>query len=478
MPVITAPTAETIGVGKAALIPGVSLTESGTTAGETFTVIVADTDGLLTVTPGSAGVSNNDSKSVTITGSLGEVSTALGTLSDTDSTPGTDTITVNATDGFGNVATQTTTTITVNGDPVITAPTAETIGVGKAALIPGGSLSESGTTAGETFTVIVADTDGLLTVTPGSAGVSNNDSKSVTITGSLGAVSTALGTLSDTDSTPGTDTITVNATDGFGNVATQTTTTITVNGDPVITAPTAETIGVGKAALIPGGSLTESGTTAGETFTVIVADTDGLLTVTPGSAGVSNNDSKSVTITGSLGAVSTALGTLSDTDSTPGTDTITVNATDGFGNVATQTTTTITVNGEPVITAPTAETIGVGKAALIPGGSLTESGTTAGETFTVIVADTDGLLTVTPGSAGVSNNDSKSVTITGSLGAVSTALGTLSDTDSTPGTDTITVNATDGFGNVATQTTTTMTVNGEPVIRRRRRRRSGLARRP
>ena len=463
-PVITAPTAETIGVGKAALIPDGSLAESGTTAGETFTVIVADTNGLLTVTPGSAGVSNNDSKSVTITGSLGAVSTALGTLSDMDSTPGTDTITVNATDSFGNVATQTTTTITVNGDPVITAPTAETIGVGKAALIPGGSLTESGTTAGETFTVIVADTDGLLTVTPGSAGVSNNDSKSVTITGSLGAVSTALGTLSDMDSTPGTDTITVNATDGFGNVATQTATTITVNGDPVITAPTAETIGVGKAALIPGGSLTESGTTAGETFTVIVADTDGLLTVTPGSAGVSNNDSKSVTITGSLGAVSTALGTLSDTDSTPGTDTITVNATDGFGNVATQTTTTITVNGDPVITAPTAETIGVGKAALIPGGSLTESGTTAGETFTVIVADTDGLLTVTPGSAGVSNNDSKSVTITGSLGAVSTALGTLSDMDSTPGTDTITVNATDGFGNVATQTATTITVNGDPVI--------------
>ena len=112
--------------------------------------------------------------------------------------------------------------------------------------------------------------------------VTNNGSKDLTISGSLGAVSTALGTLSDTDGTPGSDTITVNASDRFGNAATQTTTAITVNGLPVLTAPTAKTIGIGKAALIPGGSLTESGNTAGETFTVTVADTHGLLSVTAG----------------------------------------------------------------------------------------------------------------------------------------------------------------------------------------------------
>ena len=70
------------------------------------------------------------------------------------------------------------------------------------------------------------------------------------------------------------------------------------------------------------------------------------------------------------------LGTLSDTDGTAGpTDTITVNATDSFGNVATQ---HDRGHGERAAGdhGAGAETIGVGKAALIPGGSLTESGNT------------------------------------------------------------------------------------------------------
>ena len=90
-----------------------------------------------------------------------------------------------------------------------------------------------------------------------------------------------------------------------------------MNGLPVITAPTAETIGVGQAALVPGGALTESGNTAGETFTVTVADAHGLLTATAGFAVVTGGGTTSLTIKGSLSAVSTALGTLGDTDARP-----------------------------------------------------------------------------------------------------------------------------------------------------------------
>jgi hypothetical protein len=347
---ISAPGAATVGVGKATAITGVAISESPTTGGETFTVVLSDTNGVLSANTGGGGgggtiTSSNGFKTLTIVGSFTQVNADLTTLADKDSTIAADSISINASDSNGGNATPVATAITVNGLPAITAPAPETIGVGKAAAIPGGGLTESGNTADETFTVIVADTNGLLTVTAGGANVTNNGSTSVTISGSLSAVSTALGTLSDTDGTLGSDSITVNATDSFGNVATQTTTAITVNGLPAITRPTPTTIGVGKAAAIPGGSITETGNTTGETFTLTVADTNGLLTVTAGGANVTNNGSTNVTISGSLSAVSTALGTLSDIDGTAGTDSIITNLTDSFGNVAPQKTTAITSMG-------------------------------------------------------------------------------------------------------------------------------------
>src|SRR6185437_10279937 len=199
---------------------------------------------------------------------------------------GTDGIVLNAIDGFGNPATQATIAVTVNSDPVVTGGAATTIGVGQAAAIAGPSLSESGDTSGETFTVTVADTDGALSVSgAGGGAVTGNGSNSLSISGTLSEVNAALATLSDADTTAGTDTITFNAVDVFGNTALQQTTAITVNGDPVVTAGAATTIGVGQAAAIAGPSLSESGDTSGETFTVTVADTDGALSVSGAGGG-------------------------------------------------------------------------------------------------------------------------------------------------------------------------------------------------
>src|SRR6185312_8766975 len=309
-------------------------------------------------------VTGNGSNSLSISGTLSEVNAALATLSDTDTAAGTDTITFNAVDVFGNTALQQTTAITVNGDPVVAPPGATTIGVGQAAAIAGASLSESGDTSGETFTVTVADTDGALSVSgAGGGAVTGNGSNSLLINGTLSQVNAALATLSDTDTTAGTDTITFNAVDVFGNTALQQTTAITVNGDPVVAPPGAATIGVGQAAAIAGASLSESGDTSDETFTVTVADTNGVLSVAAGAASVSGNGSNSLSISGTLSELNAALATLSDTDTTAGTDTITFNAVDVFGNTALQETTAITVNGDPVIAPPGATTIGVGQAA-------------------------------------------------------------------------------------------------------------------
>ena len=122
--------------------------------------------------------------------------------------------------------------MTVNGVPSIAETTpSQTIGVNQTAAITGVSLSESGNTAGETFTVTLKDSNGVLSATD-TGGVGNTVSSpgtTLTISGSLSEVNADLATLKDTDSTatpPGTpETITLSATDSFGNIATPQTTT-------------------------------------------------------------------------------------------------------------------------------------------------------------------------------------------------------------------------------------------------------------
>ena len=218
-----------------------------------------------------------------------------------------------------------------------------------------------------------------------------------------------LGSLHDTDSSLTTDTITVNATDQFGNTAGAKTTTVTVNGVPSILATSPQVIGVGKVATISGVSVTESGNTTNEPLSVTVTDTSGNLSAsTAGGAVVTGGGTDDVLISGTFAQVNAALLTLTDQENTAGSDTIVLNATDGFGNTASQATIALTVNGLPTIAAPTAVTVGIATLTAISGVSLSETGITTGETFTVTLADTHGVLSATnTGGAGnsVSGSD-------------------------------------------------------------------------
>ena len=98
--------------------------------------------------------------SLTITGSLSQVNADLATLSDTDPSSGSDTITLTAKDSFGNSAQQQTIAVTASGGPVLTVPGAQTVGLNHATAIAGVSLAESGSSSDETFTVTLTDTHG------------------------------------------------------------------------------------------------------------------------------------------------------------------------------------------------------------------------------------------------------------------------------------------------------------------------------
>ena len=288
---------------------GISVSETGNTDGETFTVTLADSHGVLSAT---GGVQTNGGHTLTFSNlSLSTLNTDLGTLKDTDATAGSDTITVNATDSFGNAATQKTISVTATGVPSIAAPSSETLGVNKALAITGISVSEASNVTGEMFSATVTDTNGVLTAT---GGVPSNGGHTLTFTGlSFSTLNTDLGTLSDTDGTTGSDSIKVNVSDSEGNSAAQASIAVTVN-PPSIAAPSTATVGVGKSTGISGISVSETGntTTSGETFTATVTDTNGTLSAT---GGVPSNGGHTLTFTGlSLSTLNTDLGTLSDTE--------------------------------------------------------------------------------------------------------------------------------------------------------------------
>ena len=449
-PSISAPSSETFGQGRTTAVSGISIAEAGNLSGETFTVTLSDTMGLLSAT--GTGVTGSGTTSLTITGSLAQVNADLATLTDSTPTAGADTIKVSLTDSLGGNATPASIGVTTNGLPVITNPATATAPQGKATAISGVSLSETGNTAGETFTVTLTDLAGLLTAT--GTGVSGSGTKSLTITGSLAQVNADLATLAVLEAAPFADTLTMNAIDSLGDSASTSTIAVTTNG-PVITVPGTKIIGVGHATTISKVSLSLIGpSTKGETYTVILKDTNGLLSAT--GSGVTGSGTNTLTITGTLGVVNGDLATLQDTNAFVGKDTIKISASDSLGETATSQNVAVIVNGLPVVAAPTGVAVTAGKATAIPGVILSEAGTTTGETFTVTLTDTNGLLSAK--GKGITGSGTTKLTISGSLSQVNTDLKSLTDTDSVVSSDTITITATDSLGNAGAPVSIAVTV--------------------
>jgi hypothetical protein len=100
-PALASPKAVTIGDGQPNVIAGVGLSENPTTVGETFTVTLNDTTGLLGAkASGAAVIGGAGTKSLKISGSLGDVNATLASLTDTQ-TSGTDTIILGGSDSNG-----------------------------------------------------------------------------------------------------------------------------------------------------------------------------------------------------------------------------------------------------------------------------------------------------------------------------------------------------------------------------------------
>ena len=117
---IAAPGSATVQQNQKVAITGVGLSESPTTSGETFTATLSDTNGVLAATTGATGgggtiTSSNGGKTLTITGTLAQVNADLTTLTESEVTAGSDTITIKASDSNGGQAVSKSIAVTVTG---------------------------------------------------------------------------------------------------------------------------------------------------------------------------------------------------------------------------------------------------------------------------------------------------------------------------------------------------------------------------
>jgi YD repeat-containing protein len=229
-PSISAPSAVVVGQGRTSPIRGVSITDVyAQNTGQTVTVTLGDTNGRLFANTNAAGgggnITGNGTSQLTITGTLAQVNSDLGTLGDADIVLGSDSITVNASDASVGDAPAQTIAVTASVPPAITTPFVTVLVQGQATAISGISISEDDS-ANKTFTVTLADTDGLLSASTNASGgggtIIGAGTTVMRISGSLAQVNADLTTLIDTDSSANPDTITIYANDGSISAAPQT----------------------------------------------------------------------------------------------------------------------------------------------------------------------------------------------------------------------------------------------------------------
>jgi len=367
----------------------ISVTDVDSAGNTNFEANVTVTTGMLTVTPsGGAVVIGNLSNDVTIVGAVANVSTILGTLQYRGSTNfnGTDTMALTVNDngqtGGGNLSDSDNITINVaavNDAPVNAFPAAPQTFDEDTTLtfstVNGNaiSLSDADAAPGDNVQVTLFSAAGTMTLgnltglsfsfSDGNGTGAGDGTADATMLfrGTLTNVNNALQGMTFTPITNinGERTISMTSSDlgntGSGGVQTDSDTidlSITaVNDAPIVTVPATFNVTEDVQTAI-GISVSDVDSLGGTNFQATLSVTSGLINVTPGGASITSgaNDSSSLTLTGTVSNVNTAIGTMKYTGNANfnGTDTMVVNVTDngqtGTGGTLTDGPDNITIN--------------------------------------------------------------------------------------------------------------------------------------
>ena len=465
-PSIAVPAQQILTDTNAHTISGISVTDS--LDGTNYSATVSDTSGLLSMSAGSGGatISGSGSTSVTVSGStLSDVNAALATLTYTATATisGDDTITVSVGDNGSTKARLTgdhTGTATVgiallgNDTPVLTLPARQSVTTSAANAISGIAVAD--TYSGSSLTATISVGHGTLSFT--GSGVTGNGTGTVTISAaSVGALNTILGTLNYTTTLTGSgaDAITVTVDDGgasrIGGTKTATasvTVDVIGNDTPVVNVASGQTISDTAAHTISGVGFTDGA--SGTSVTATVTAQHGTLNFTGG--GITGNGTGSVSISGTASAVNTILGTLSytTTATATGLDTVSVTINDGATTLvggAKSATNTFLIdligNDAPALSLASAQSLSDMNAHALSGVGITDA--YSGGTVTATIHDTTGHLHATSaGGLTIAGDNTASLTLSGALSVVNTALGTLTYSATTSGADNVTISVNDG----------------------------------
>ncbi len=467
-PVTTVPGPQTISPNVVSKITGVGVADAdAVSAAETITVKLTDGAGALAVNSGATDggtITGENTTVLTISGTLGQVNAYLATLTDTNSSVGGDPITVVTDDGRGASDTRMIgVTVIVAGDapPITTVPGAQTVVQSIETKITGVSVADAdAVSAAETITVKLTDGAGALAVNPGATGggtITGGGTTALTISGTLAQINAYLATLTDSDGSVGNDTITVATDDGRGGSDAHKigVTVTTGNAPPVTTVAGPQFFQQGDQGPIPVSVVDADAGSAGETITVALSDTTGLLSADAGAGGggtITGSGTTTLTISGTLAQVNADLSSLDYIANGVGIDSIDVATSDGRGGSNDQQI-AVSINAPPVTTVPGAQIIdlnGGSNLTPIPSVSVADAdAVSASETITVTLSDTTGLLSADNGAGGggtIAGSATTGLTIEGTLTQVNADLSTLAYVANGFGADSIDVVTSDGRG--------------------------------
>jgi len=469
-------------------------------------------------TGGGATISDNNTSVVTIVGTVAEVNAALAsvTFSPVANANGAVTLTQTTNDGgnagSGGGADQTATVaITVNAindDPINTVPGPQTTSEDTDLVFSAGngnllSIADVDAGTGDVTTTLSVTSGTLAVATGGGATITDNNTGAVTIVGTVAEVNAALATVaySPVANAHGAVTLTQTTNDGGNSgagggtdqIATVAITVNAVNDDPVNSVPGAQATNEDTDLVFSNGNgnrlfITDIDAGTGE-ITITLSVTSGTLAVTTsGGASISDNNTGTVTIVGTVADVNAALATVtfSPAPNANGTVTLTQITNDGgnsgAGGGADQTATVaITVNAvndDPVNSVPGAQTTNEDTDLVFStdnGNLLSINDVDAGAgTVTTTLSVTSGTLSVTSGGgSAISDNKTGTVTIVGTIADVNAALAsvTFSPAANENGAVTLTQTTNDGGNSgagggsdqVATVAITVNAINDDPV---------------
>jgi hypothetical protein len=431
--------------------------------GETITVEISDSEGILTASALGAGdtVSGSGTTQLSISGTIAEVNADLPTVVYSNPAAGTDGVDISISDGRGG-SSGGQIAIKIDAPPVTTVPSGPfLLQAGQATAIPGISIADPDGPIAGSEVVLLSDTTGLLAANaniPGGGGVINETTlkgNGLHIGGSLAQVNADLTTLTYTapntlGSTTFADTLDVTTNDGFAvdgphgipiiiNYAPRETFIVSGPFDPanghVGELQQGEPASVIEALI--GDSDTEAGG-ADEAFAVTVTASAGALTIGAafGSSTISGSGTGQVTITGSLGDVNADLATLGYVDSDFGQVQLEMFTSDGRGGSIDQVL-SVRINAPPIVTAGPI-TMAAEIAAAVPGLSISDGDGNA-ELLEVTLTAASGLLSAPATSIFEVRSGARSITIQGSRDEVNAALSGLTYFAALPGQDHIDV---------------------------------------